>query len=95
MEKQIKGAILKTLKEVRDVSVEYLRILLIYRGFYIADTQKLLELLQELETKGYVHFEESFVPTHLIGSKRVEITAKGLALVDGQRVDGDIDLEGV
>ena len=95
MEKQIKGAILKTLREVRDVSVEYLRILLIYRGFYVADTQKLLQLLQELEAKGYVRFEESFVPTHLIGSKRVEITVKGLALVDGERVDGDVDFEGV
>ena len=95
MEKQIKGAILKTLKEVKDVSVEYLRILLIYKGFYIADTQKLLEILQKLESKGYIRFEESFIPSHLVGSKRVEITAKGLAIVDGQRVDSDIDLEGV
>jgi len=95
MEKQIKGAILKTLKEVKDVSVEYLRILLIYKGFYIADTQKLLQILQKLEAKGYIRFEESCIPSHLVGSKRVEITAKGLAIVDGQRVDSDIDLEGV
>jgi len=95
MEKQVKGAILKTLKEVRDISVEYLRILLIYKGFYIADSQALLKILQELEAKGYIRFEESFVPTHLVGSKRVEITTKGLALVDGKKIDSDIDFEGV
>lgn len=95
MEKQLRGAILKTLKEVKDISVGYLRVLLIYRGIVVQDKELLSKELMNLSDKGYVELEKPVIPKGFEDTQRVKLTAKGYALLDGEIVDSDIELEGV
>ena len=95
IEKQLRGAILKTLKEVKDISVGYLRVLLIYRGIVVQDKELLSKELMNLSDKGYVELEKPVIPKGFEDAQRVKLTAKGYALLDGEIVDNDIELEGV
>jgi len=95
MERQLRGAILKALKEVGDISVGYLRVLLIYRGIVVQDRDYFLKEVLKLADKGYLELEKKAVAKGMEDSQRVRLTAKGHALVDGEVIDKEVEFEGV
>jgi len=96
MEGQIRGAILKVLKEVGgSLSLGYLKVLLIYKGFIVQDKTFLLKETTYLAERGYIEFENPVAIKGFEDAQRIKLTAKGYALLDGQIVDNEIQLEGV
>jgi len=95
MERQLRGAILKTLKEAGDLSLGYLRVALIYKGILVQDRTAFMDAVLKLADKGYVELEKALVPKGAEDAQRVRLTAKGHALLDGEIVDRDVELEGV
>lgn len=90
IEKRVKGIVLKTLHNTGEISVGYLKVLLLYEKVVFNDIQELVKLLQNLADKGYVQFKEPI--SSLTGSIRVDITPKGRAVVEGHLPDKEIDL---
>ncbi len=90
IEKRVKGIVLKTLHNTGEISVGFLKVLLVYEGIVLNDIRELVKLLQSLADKGYVQFKEPI--SSLTGSVRVDITPKGRAVVEGHLPDKEIDM---
>jgi len=90
LEKRANGIILRTLHNTGEISVGYLKVLLVYEGLVFQNLRELVKKLQELSEKGYVEFKRPF--SSLTGSIRVDITPKGRAVIEGEIPDKDIEV---
>ncbi len=92
---QTNGLILKFLSKMYPdgLTVKFIEALLYDWGIFTSDEELLKKNISYLISKGYVEGHDVELPAPIHKVKKVKITPKGKALLEGEFIDKNVDFE--
>jgi hypothetical protein len=89
LEEQVRYLVLKFLAQVypSDLSLQMIEALLYDWRIFITQDKLKKKIIKPLVEKGYAEIVEIELPAHTGSIKKLKLTAKGRALLDGEYID--------
>jgi len=94
IDKQINGLILKFLEQVYPdgLTIKFVIALLYDWKIFITERELLQKNIAYLLEKGYIEVKDIEIPTLLEKVKKIKITEKGKALLNGEFIDPKVEI---
>ena len=95
LEAQVKGLILKLLNKMYPdgLTLKFVEALLYDWGIFCTEEELLKKHVSYLINKGYIEAHDVELPAPINKVKKIRITPKGKALLSGEFIDSNVDLE--
>lgn len=95
LQKQVNGLILQFLNKMYPdgLTIKFIEALFYDWGIFITEHELLKEHISYLASKGYIEGKDIQLPAPIFKVKKIQITEKGKALLNGELIDPKVKLE--